>query len=150
MCCALDLLIPISHEHCFADFHSDSVNCSAPQQKSRDSLLCKASQIFACAHHALYHRPQICHKCMQLLIMLEVPLQIYATTVFVLCTHFQISSTTSKLSCIAQTTTILPPFCWLSCHLIRSLRRFVTSTIFWENITLHTVHYNLVQLWRCL
>jgi hypothetical protein len=61
ICCTLDVLISISHAHCFADFHGGSVNCSAPQQKRWDSLLCKASWIFACAHHALYHRPQICH-----------------------------------------------------------------------------------------
>jgi hypothetical protein len=47
---------------------------------------------------------------MQLLIMLEVLLQICAATVFVLHSHFQISSITSKLPCISETTTILPPF----------------------------------------
>jgi hypothetical protein len=38
--------------------------------------------------------------------MLEVLLQIHATTVFVLHTYLQISDTTSKLSCIAQMTTV--------------------------------------------
>jgi hypothetical protein len=38
---------------------------------------------------------------MQLLIMLEVPVQVHATSVFVLRPHFQISSTASELSCVA-------------------------------------------------
>jgi hypothetical protein len=75
----------------------------------RDSLLCKASQIFPCAHYAVYHQLQICYKCVQFLIMLAVLLQIHATIVFVLH-NFQISSTTSKLCCIAKMTTVLPPF----------------------------------------
>jgi hypothetical protein len=58
----------------------------------------------------LKYRTQICHERVQLLIMLEVQLQIHAAAVFVLHTHFQISSTASKLSCIAQTTTVLPTF----------------------------------------
>jgi hypothetical protein len=99
MHCTIDLLIPVSQAHTFADF-CKHVNCSNSTEEE-DSLLCKASQIFAWVHHALYHRPQICHKCVQLLIILEVPLQIHATTASLLHTHFQITSTTSKLSCIA-------------------------------------------------
>jgi hypothetical protein len=44
---------------------------------------------------------------MQLLIMLEVPLQIHVTSVFVLPAHFQISSSASELSFVALTT--FPP-----------------------------------------
>jgi hypothetical protein len=53
---------------------------------------------------------QICHECVQLLILLEVPLQIHPATVFVLRTHFQISNPTSELSYVARTTTVPPPF----------------------------------------
>jgi hypothetical protein len=40
-------LIPVSHAHCFADFCGDHVKTApTPQQKKRDSLLCKASPNF--------------------------------------------------------------------------------------------------------
>jgi hypothetical protein len=59
-------------------------------------LLTEASQIFACVHRA--------HECVQLIIVLEVPLQIHAATLFVLRTHSQTCITTSA------TTTVPPPF----------------------------------------
>jgi hypothetical protein len=110
MHCTRDLPIYVSRAHCFEDFCGDRANCSSTTTEEWDALLCKASQIFACAHHALYHPAQICHRCVQLLIVLEAPLQIHAVTVFVLRTHFQIPSTISKLFCVARKTNILPPF----------------------------------------
>jgi hypothetical protein len=42
--------------------------------------------------------------------IVEVSLQIQTSTVYVLAFIFQISSTTSKLTCFARETTIPPPF----------------------------------------
>jgi hypothetical protein len=84
--------------------------------------ICSWDQINVCAllhsnttAHAV-HSPFISNS-LRLLIVLGVPLKIHAATVFVLHTPFQISCTTSKLSCVAQTITVSPPFS-LSCHLI--------------------------------
>jgi hypothetical protein len=87
----------VESAHCSSDFRGVRVNCFSTKQKRRDSL-CKASKIFVHAHHALYNRLQICHEYVQLLIVFEVPLQIHIATGFELRTHFQTSSTASKLS----------------------------------------------------
>jgi hypothetical protein len=58
MRCTFDLLISVSREHCFVKFCGDRVNCSSTIAEERDSL-CKASEIFACVHHTLYHRAKI-------------------------------------------------------------------------------------------
>jgi hypothetical protein len=97
----LDLLIPVSCAHCFAYFCDDRVSCS-----NRDGTRCSARPHNACAHHALYHRSQVHHEWLKLLVVLEVPLQIHAASVFVLCLRSQIPVTTSKLSSMTQTTTV--------------------------------------------
>jgi hypothetical protein len=117
-----------------------------PKQKRRDSLLCKASKIFAHAHDALYNRLQICHEYVQLFFVVEVPLQIHLATNSELSTHFQISTTASILSCVTRMTTVAPP---LNFTVLQS-GIHMTRPIIWENIALHIVQYNMVHLWKYL
>jgi hypothetical protein len=102
MSCTIDLLIHVTSVVAMT-------TVPTPQQKRRNLLLCKTFQIFAYKNHTLNHRPQICYKCVELLIMLEVPTQIQGATVSALRTHFQIYRTTSKLSCIVRTATVPLP-----------------------------------------
>jgi hypothetical protein len=83
MCCTLDPLIHVSSAYCLVDFCGDRVNCSITIAEEAGLVVKQGLPVFACAHHALYHRPQIYHECMQLLIMLEAPLQIHTATAFV-------------------------------------------------------------------
>jgi hypothetical protein len=99
MCCVLDQLIPVSQAHSFVDF-CEHVNCFNSTEEEAGLIAVQGIPDLCFGTSRTYHRPQICYKCVQLLIMLEVPLQIHATTASVLRTHFQITSTTSKLSCI--------------------------------------------------
>jgi hypothetical protein len=85
MRCTLDLLIPVSRAHNFADFCGGRVNCSIATAEETGLVAVQVlPRSFARAHHALYHRHQICYERGQLVIVLEVPLQIHAAIIFVL------------------------------------------------------------------
>jgi hypothetical protein len=149
MCCALDLLIPVSQAHCFADF-CGRVNCSNTTEEEEglitvqgipDLSLCTPCivlsssnliQMRAIVNHVGGSIANSCHHC--------------------LCTshtfsnfqyHFKII-----LCCLNDN---LLPFSLIVLPFNKvPLVYMLTSTIFWETITLHTVHYISLQLWKCL
>lgn len=89
MRCTTDILTPVTRAHCFADFCGGRVNSSSTiVEEDGNWLLYKTSKIFAYMNHALNHQPQFYHECVEVLIMLEVPLQIHTITVFVLDLRF--------------------------------------------------------------
>jgi hypothetical protein len=98
----------MAHSHiaqCSAEFCGVHANSSSTTREAAELFVVQCPP-----DHALNHRPQIPHECTQLLITLEIPFQIHADTVFVLCTLFQISSPTPELSCVARKTPVQPPF----------------------------------------
>jgi hypothetical protein len=93
----------VENAHCFADFCGDRVNCSNIRAEETGLVAVQGLEGLCTS------RTQICQEYVKLLIV-DVPLQIQADTVFALRTHFQISSTTSKLPCVERKIAVPPPF----------------------------------------
>jgi hypothetical protein len=108
----LYLLIPFSHALYFADFYGDCVNYSNTIAEEAGFIAVQGLPDFcmstSCAVPSASDLSQM-HSFINCVGDSDANSH-HHHCFFVLCTHFQISSTTSKLSCVAQTTTIAQPF----------------------------------------
>jgi hypothetical protein len=101
-----------------------------------DLLLCETSRIFPCTHHTKYYASQTYHTCVQLLGVLEVLLHTHASIVVAFPQSSLISNSTLKWSCAPRTTTMLPPYLWLSCLSHGNASIHLIDAILWANVLL--------------
>jgi hypothetical protein len=106
----LDLIIPVSRVHCPGDFCGDPVNCPSTTaaeaglvavQGPPDVCLCPSCTVTSASN--LY-------ECVQLLIVVEVPLPVHAATLLTFRTYSQIPNSISICPYVARKTTFQPPF----------------------------------------
>jgi hypothetical protein len=94
--------------------------------------------LWACTRLTQYRYTQIYREFLKILSLMEACLQICVFTVFAFHTHSRISSTASKLICVAQMSSELPPFC-ITLWIVDAVSHLLTATTaIWS--TRHTTY----------